>query len=398
MAYDVARVRGSIPTLGDGWVYLDAAAGAQVPAKVSSRVASAFRSSPRGSTRPADRRRRTDVLAAARESIADLTGADPSGVVLGSDRAVLLHFLAEALSPRIGFGTGLVLSRLDEAADIVPWQRVAARVGGAIRWAEVDIETCDLPSWQFARLAGPMTQVVAVTAASPIVGTMPQLRQAAQAVHRSGGLLVVDAAAAAPYVALDIDAMDADVLALSADAWGGPQVGALVFRDPGLLNRLPSLALAPSAHGPARLELGELHFASLSGLSASVDFLAGLDDAAEGTRRERLVTSLDAMADYQSDVFGYLLDRLDGQPHVRVIGDPKQRIPVLAFTVDGYSADKVAASLADQHIAVTAVTSGSELLHALGAAEAGGVVSIGLGPYTTMHEIDRFVTALAALH
>lgn len=43
MAFDVARVRGLISALGDGWVHLDATAGMSPPENVVSAVSSAFR-------------------------------------------------------------------------------------------------------------------------------------------------------------------------------------------------------------------------------------------------------------------------------------------------------------------------------------------------------------------
>ncbi|MGF2952721.1 cysteine desulfurase-like protein, partial [Mycobacterium sp. THU-M116] len=45
MAYDVARVRGLHPSLGDGWVHFDATAGMLVPDSVATTVSTAFRRS-----------------------------------------------------------------------------------------------------------------------------------------------------------------------------------------------------------------------------------------------------------------------------------------------------------------------------------------------------------------
>ena len=43
MAFDVARVRGLFPALGDGWIHLDAPAGMQVPEQVATAVSTALR-------------------------------------------------------------------------------------------------------------------------------------------------------------------------------------------------------------------------------------------------------------------------------------------------------------------------------------------------------------------
>src|SRR5690606_8714817 len=84
MPFDIARIRGLMPAVGDGWVHLEGAAGMLVPEQVASAVATAMRapvSSP-GGVFPASQRA-DSIVAAARRAIADLTGADPEGVVLG---------------------------------------------------------------------------------------------------------------------------------------------------------------------------------------------------------------------------------------------------------------------------------------------------------------------------
>lgn len=398
MTYDVGRVRGLIPSLGDGWVHLDPQAGMLVSDAVSRAVSTGFRTSAFSHAgRHAAARRSAAILEAAREAVADLVGGDPAGVVLGADRALLLAWLAEALSSRLGLGTGIVLSRLDDEANVAPWLRIANRYGAHVRWAEVEIETCELPAWQFEELIGPTARLVALTAASPIVGSAPDVRVAADRVHEVGGLLVVDAIGAAPYALLDIDELKADVVALSAASWGGPQVGALVFRDPAFLDRIPAMSLNPYARGAERLEVGSHQYSMLAGLATSVDFLAGLDERAEGARRERLEKSIISLQDYHDNLFDHLMTSLRELPKVTVIGRAATRIPTVSFTVAGMQSEKVAAKLADHRIGtLSGMHSGSRLLDALGVNDEGGAVTVGLAPYTTTFEIDLLVRALAA--
>ncbi|RDI48515.1 cysteine desulfurase-like protein [Nocardia mexicana] len=399
MTYDVARVRGLIPSLGDGWIHLDPQAGMLVPDSVSRAVSTGFRTSAfTHGNRYSATRRSGAILDAAREAVADLVGADPAGVVLGPDRAVLLAWLAESLSSRLGLGTGIVLSRLDDEANVAPWLRIANRYGAHVRWAEVEIETCEMPAWQFEELIGPTARLVALTAASPIVGSAPAVRVAADRVHQVGGLLVADCFGAAPYALIDIDELNADVVALSAPAWGGPQIGALVFRDPAFLDRIPSMSLNPYAKGAERLEVGHHQYALLAGLTTSIDYLAGLDEQATGTRRERLEMSITSLQDYHDQLFEHLMEVLDRIPNLTVIGRASTRIPTVSFTIDGMQAEKVSAKLADHHVGtLSGVHGGSRLLDALGVNDEGGAVTIGLAPYTTKFEIDQLGRALAAL-
>ncbi|WP_028851555.1 cysteine desulfurase-like protein [Thermocrispum municipale] len=398
MPFDIARIRGLMPALGDGWVHLEGSAGMLVPEQVASAVATAMRapvSSP-GGVFPASQRA-DSIVNAARRAVADLTGADPEGVVLGPSGAVLLRRLALALGDVWTLGDEVVVSRLDEPTNQIPWVEAARRVGGVVRWGEVDIETCELPAWQYETLVTPRTKLVALTAASGTVGTRPDVATVAEFAQRVGALMVVDASYATPFVPLDVHASGADVMVVSALSWGGPAVGALVFKDPGLLNRIHSVALDQAARGPARLELGAHPYPLLAGMVASIDFLAGLDDTASGSRRERLLASIAAARHHTSDLLATLTSELRAMRHVMLIGDAMRRIPALAFTVVDRKASEVVEHLASRGICAFADEGTTGLFAALGVGEVGGAVRIGLAHYTNRFEVNQLVRALYEL-
>lgn len=397
MAYDVARVRGLHPSLGDGWVHFDAPAGTLIPDSVATTVSTAFRRSG-ASTVGAhpSARRSAAVLDAAREAVADLVNADPGGVVLGADRAVLLSLLAEASSSRAGLGYEVIVSRLDDEANIAPWLRAAHRYGAKVKWAEVDIETGELPTWQWESLISKSTRLVAVNSASGTLGGVTDLRAMTKLVHDVGALVVVDHSAAAPYRLLDIRETDADVVTVNAHAWGGPPIGAMVFRDPSVMNSFGSVSTNPYATGPARLEIGVHQFGLLAGVVASIEYLAALDESARGSRRERLAVSMQSADAYLNRVFDYLMVSLRSLPSVMLIGRPEAQIPVVSFAVHKVPADRVVQRLADNGILAIANT-GSRVLDVLGVNDVGGAVTVGLAHYSTMAEVDQLVRALASL-
>lgn len=397
MAYDVARVRGLHPSLGDGWVHFDAPAGMLIPDSVATTVSTAFRRSG-ASTVGAhpSARRSAAVLDAAREVVADLVNADPGGVVLGADRAVLLSLLAEASSSRAGLGYEVIVSRLDDEANIAPWLRAAHRYGAKVKWAEVDIETGELPTWQWESLISKSTRLVAVNSASGTLGGVTDLRAMTKLVHDVGALVVVDHSAAAPYRLLDIRETDADVVTVNAHAWGGPPIGAMVFRDPSVMNSFGSVSTNPYATGPARLEIGVHQFGLLAGVVASIEYLAALDESARGSRRERLAVSMQSADAYLNRVFDYLMVSLRSLPLVMLIGRPEAQIPVVSFAVHKVPADRVVQRLADNGILAIANT-GSRVLDVLGVNDVGGAVTVGLAHYSTMAEVDQLVRALASL-
>lgn len=398
MAFDVARVRGLTPAVGDGWVHLDGPTGTQCPEQVALTMSTAVRApvSAPGGAFPASQRAEV-IEDAARHAIADLVGADPRGVVLGPGREVLLSRLADALAQTWMLGDEVVLSRLDDVANVAPWRRAAELRGAGIRWAEIEIETCELPDWQFDELLEGPVRLVAVTAGSEHVGTRPEVAKIAERAHRAGALMVVDGFAACGCEPTDITRLGADVLVLSAAAWGGPQCGALVFAEPELLDRLEPSSLDPGAAGPRRLEVGPHAYPLLAGVVASIDHLAGLDDEASGDRRARLATSMRSVADYLTELKSTMTDELDFLSRVSILGDPSGGLPMLSFTFEGRKAPDVAAYLAEQGICAHADLGEHGVLGHLGSAEVGGVVRIGLALYSTRSEIDQLARALSEM-
>ncbi|HET9890579.1 MAG TPA: cysteine desulfurase-like protein [Mycobacterium sp.] len=397
MAYDVARVRGLHPSLGDGWVHFDAPSGMLVPDSVATTVSTAFRrSGPTTVGAHPSAQRSAAVLEAARAAVADLFNVEPAGVVLGADRAILLSALAEASSSRAGLGYEVIVSRLDDEANIAPWLRAAHRYGAKVKWAEIDIETGELPTWQWEGLIGKSTRLVAAPSASATLGTVTDLRAMTKLVHDVGGLVVVDHSAAAPYRLLDVKETDADVVAVNAAAWGGPPIGAMVFRDPSLLNSFSSISPDPKATGPARLEIGAHQFGLLAGVVASIEYLASLDEAARGSRRERLAVSMQSATSYLNRIYDYLMVSLRSLPLVMVIGRPEVRIPVVSFALNGVPAERVVQRLADNGI-LAFTNDSSRALDVLGVNDVGGAVTVGLAHYSTTAEVDQLVRALASL-
>ncbi|MGY2066900.1 cysteine desulfurase-like protein [Blastococcus sp. SYSU DS0619] len=395
---DVARVRGLFPALSDGYVHADGPAGSLVPEHVAHAVGSAMRMpvANRGGVFPASGRAEA-LVSGARAAVADLVGGRPGGVVLGPNMTTLTYGLARALARTWRPGDEIVLSRLDHDANVRPWVQLAAVTGVQVRWAEVDIETGELPAWQYAELMSRRTRLVAVTAASNALGTRPDVAGIAAQARAVGALVYVDAVHAAPHVFLDKGSMGADFVAVSAHKWCGPHVGAVVA-DPELLEHLRPDKLLPSADRvPDRFETGTPPFELYAGVAAAVDHLAGLCEGG-GTRRDRLRASMAAVARHEGDLFGWLDQALRAMRHVQVLGEPERCTPTLSFTVAHMRPRQVAAELARAGIcAWDGDFYARELFDALGVNETGGAVRLGLMHYNTADEVGRIIDAVAAL-
>ncbi|HLN68746.1 MAG TPA: cysteine desulfurase-like protein [Streptosporangiaceae bacterium] len=399
MTFDVSRVRAAYPALSDGHAYLDGAGGTQVPTAVIEAIAGAYRSGigNAGGAFPASGRA-DSIVAGCRRAIADLTGAEPDGVILGPNMTTLTYRLADTVSRQWGPGDEVVVSRLDHDANVRPWVQAAARSGATVRWAEVGFSTAELPVGQFGELLSERTRLVAVTAASNIVGTRPDVPAIAAAAHAVGALCYVDGVHATPHVPVDVRVLGADFYATSAYKWSGPHVGTVVA-DPALLETLHPDKLAPAPSGvPGRFERGTAAFADLAGVAAAVDHLAALDPSAAGSRRERMLASMAAVERYEGQLFTHLLDGLAAMRHVTLYGQAARRTPTAFFTVAGYSPREVAARLADRKINVwNGDNYAWELAGVFGLRDSGGGVRAGLVHYNDAAEVDRLLAAVADL-
>ncbi|HEX6232082.1 MAG TPA: cysteine desulfurase-like protein [Jiangellaceae bacterium] len=399
MSFDVKTVRSAYPALSDGFAYLDGAAGTQVPNAVIDAIADAYRSGIGnvGGAFPASDRS-GHIVAECRRAVADLVGAtDPTGVVLGPNMTTLTYRLAYALAKTWRLGDEVIVSRLDHDANVRPWVQVAERAGATVRWAEVDTSG-DIPVEQYEGLLSERTRLVAVTAASNVLGTRPDVAGITAKAHAAGALTYVDGVHASAHGPVDMAALGADFYATSAYKWCGPHIGA-VAADPARLDGLQPDKLASSPDSvPERYETGTSPFADLAGVTAAVDHLAGLDDTATGNRRERLLTSMAAAEAHELDLFGVLLSGLESMERVRTYGAPTRRTATAYFTVAGYTPRAVADHLAGAGVNVwNGHNYAWEVTGALGIRDTGSAVRAGLVHYNDRDDVDRLLAAVAEL-
>ena len=399
MSLDVAAIRARYPALADGYAYLDGAAGTQVPDSVIEAIVGAYRAGigNQGGAFPASHRSDA-IVAESRHAVADLVGGDPDGVVFGANMTTLTYRLSGAIAAGWAPGDEIVVSRLDHDANVRPWLQAAARAGATVRWAEVDLATGELPVEQYKELVTGRTRLVAVTAASNVLGTRPDVPAITAAAHAVGALAYVDGVHATPHVPVDVAELGADFYATSAYKWCGPHLGA-VIADPALLERLHPDKLASSpGEVPYRFETGTAPLADLAGVTAAVEHLASLDRDATGSRRERVLASMAAAERYEQELFAVLLAGLADLPGVTRYGNPARRTATAWFRVAGRTPRAVAEHLASRRINVwDGHNYAWELTGALGIRDTGGAVRAGLVHYNDRSDVDRLLAALAEL-
>jgi cysteine desulfurase family protein (TIGR01976 family) len=395
-AYDVDRIRWHFPALHEGAAHFDGPGGSQVPDTVATAVVETLTSaiSNRGTVTAAERRA-DRVVVEARAAMGDLLAVDPGGVVFGRSATELTFQLARTLSSDWGPGDEVVVSRLDHDANIRPWVLAAEARGATVRWAEFDPGTGELSPDAVAAVIGERTRLVAVTAASNLIGTRPDLPAIAEIAHAAGALLWVDGVHATAHVLTDVPASGADFWVCSPYKFLGPHHGVLAAA-PALLETLHPAKLLPSSDAvPERFELGTLPYELLAGTTAAVDFLAdlALTDPSQ-PRRQRLVSSFAALEAHEDGLLATLEARLRAVPGLTAHSNAQRRTPTLLVTVEGHDPQDLRVALAERGVNAPAGHFYAwEASHALGLGATGGL-RMGLAPYTSADDVDRLASGL----
>jgi cysteine desulfurase family protein (TIGR01976 family) len=396
MNYNVAAVRAHFPALDEGAAHFDGPGGSQSPARVADAVADVLRSAVANKgTMTAAERRATAIVDAARAAGADLVGGDPSGIVFGRSMTQLTYDFARTLAKTWGPGDEVVVTRLDHDANVRPWVQAATAAGATIRWASFDPATGVLTPDDVAKALSPRTRLVALTAASNLLGSRPEVSTVAATAHSVGAHVYVDGVHYTPHALVDIDALGADFYVCSPYKFLGPHLGMLAAA-PALLEELrPDKLLPASDIVPERFELGTLPYESMAGTTAAVDFLADLVPGS-GDRRARLAASFEALEQHESVLLSQLDNGLAGMPSVTRFGDPDRvRTPTTLFTVEGVAPAEVYRGLAERGVNAPAGTFYAyECARVLGIEET-GAVRAGIAPYTDKSDVDRLLEAVS---
>jgi cysteine desulfurase len=364
-------------------VYLDWNATTPLRPEAREAMAAAWELNGNPSSVHAEGREARRLVEEARARVASAVGAQSRNFVFASGGT---EANALALTPGLRRAAGLPVKRLlvsaIEHASVLTGGRFPAATIGVIGVTSAGLVDLDRLR---AMIEGGPPALVSVMSANNETGALQPVTEAAEIVHAAGGLLHVDAIQAMGKIPIDINAMNADLMTLSAHKIGGPKgVGALIMAE-------GVLGLEPQLRGGGQ-ELGR---------RAGTENVAGI--AGFGAAVKAAMTTLADDALRLESLRNGLENGLRQTPDVIVFSETVPRLPnTTLFTAPGLKAETAVIGFDLAGIAVSsgsACSSGkvqpSHVLEAMGFGPelTQGAVRLSMGWSTSETDVDRCLEA-----
>jgi cysteine desulfurase family protein (TIGR01976 family) len=383
---DVDAVRARFSSLhDDGFVFLDAPGGSQVPDEVGDAIASTLREASANIGALYETSHRVErILATARGDAARFLNCSADDVIFGQNMTVLDFSLSRTAARDWSEGDRILVSRLDHDGGVSPWVELAADRGFEVEWVDIT-DDLRLDYDDLERRLDERVRVVACVGSSNAVGTIVDVVRVSQLAHSVGALCWVDAVQYAAHVPVDVQALGCDVFICSAYKFCGPHLG-LAYGRHDLLESWRPYKARPASSEPVgrRFEPGTAPYELFAGFSATIAYLESLG-------------GMSAIAAYENELGRRFLDGLPDSVTVYGLQSMDGRVPTFLLNVDGVPAAEVAVRMAEAGFGVWA----HDNWYSLGLREKlpypQDAVRVGLIHYNTADEIDRFNAALAQL-
>ncbi|MFE3522598.1 SufS family cysteine desulfurase [Streptomyces sp. NPDC059161] len=381
---------------GHPLVWLDNAATTQKPRQVIEAVAGYYSAANSNIHRGAHTmaREATEMYEAGRAAVADFLGApSPDSIVFVRGTTEAVNLVAQSWGrANLGPGDDILVPVLEHHSDIVPWQLIAKETGARVVPVPL-LADGQIDQNAYADLLSSRTQLVAVSQASNVLGTVPPVRDMTALAHRYGAKVLVDGAQAVAHLPVDVTDLDADFYAFSGHKLYAPTgIGALYVKPEVLAglrpwqgggNMIDSVSFERTTFAPVPhlMEAGTGHISGVVGLLAALNWFTSFDRA--------------AVAAYEEGLTAYAQQAMAMVPGLEILGSAPDRIAVLTFTMAGQDPAAIASWLDGDGIAIRAGHHCAQPALAHYGLEAAARASFAL--YNTPEEVDQFVASLLRL-
>jgi cysteine desulfurase family protein (TIGR01976 family) len=410
--FPAEALRAQFPALqrAGSFVFFDNAAGAQVPQSVLDAVNRHLleHNVQRGGRYPQSIA--VDAtIARARESVAAFINASrPEEIAFGMNATSFIRTISLAIGLTLDERNEIIVTDLDHAANVETWLALE-RMGAKFVWWKMRADGC-LYMEDLRPLLSDRTRLVACTLTSNALGSVVNVRAAADLAHAAGAEILLDSVHYGPHGPMDVQAFDCDYLVCSGYKIFAPHMGFMWGRYE-LLMKLPTFRedFIPD-EPPGKIEAGTFVYENVAGMEAAVCYLAQLGRTLSGLPgapdvRSLRTDTLFAMRAIQAYEQGLSLElarvlRENGAQIYGIDDDARvaERVPTFCFNMPGISPRLVTETLARANIGIRdGHMYAPRLMRRLNVPVESGVARVSLVHYNIPAEIHRFGSVLGEL-
>ncbi|MBT4932874.1 MAG: aminotransferase class V-fold PLP-dependent enzyme [Rhodospirillaceae bacterium] len=400
---DLEFVRSQFPAFSQenlrGWGFFENAGGSYACAQVIDRLNRYYRETkvqPYGPY-PASKRA-GEEMDSGRARMAGLLNADVNEISIGPSTSQNSYVIANALRGGLGEGDEIIVTNQDHEANSGVWRRLGVQ-GVDVREWQVNPVSGELDLADLDKLLSAKTRFVTMPHCSNIVGQINDVTAAAEKVHDSGALLVVDGVSYAPHGFPDLGNLGADIYLFSLYKTFGPHQG-VIYARAGIQDQLENQGHYFNADYPEkRLTPAGPDHAQIAATNGVADYYETLyahhfDGQASLADQAKQMNSL--FAAHEKKLTNQLLDFLRSRNDLRILGpvNGERKVSTIAVQPDR-SAQEIATALVDKKImAGSGDFYAVRLLEALNVPLNPGVLRLSFVHYTSQAEIDQLIGAL----
>ncbi|MDC0558858.1 SufS family cysteine desulfurase [Candidatus Izimaplasma bacterium] len=178
----------------------------------------------------------------------------------------------------------IIVSELEHHSQVLPWQNVSNITGAKLVYIPLNKEG-RITVENYKKVLNDKTKIVAINYVSNVMGYVSPLKEIIKLAHEKGALVSVDAAQAAPHMAIDVKDLDCDFLAFSGHKMLGPTGIGILYGKKDLLNAMPPVEFGGDMNDnvdlysaswkdtPYKFETGTPPIAEAIGLGAAIDYI-----------------------------------------------------------------------------------------------------------------------------
>src|SRR6201984_678499 len=360
----VESIRAKFPALKHAapFIFLDNAAGAQVPQQVFDAVnRHLLECNVQRGGRYAKSREVDAAIARGRESVSVFLNArDPSEIAFGMNATSFIRIVSLAIGQTLQERNEIVVTDMDHEANVATWLALQ-REGAKFQWWKMR-DNGNLHPEDLKPLTSSRTRLGACTFASNALGSIVDVAAAAKLAHKAGAEIFLDSVHYGPHAVMDVQAFDCDYLVCSGYKIFSPHMGFLWGRRK-LLEKLPTFRedFIPD-EPPGKIEAGTFIYENVAGMDAAVSYLENLGrtledgekNPQETSKRAHLVRAMTSIRAYEESLSLELL-RVLRECGATIYGlreDHRvhERVPTFCFNLENTAPAKVTEAMAEAGI------------------------------------------------